>query len=136
MATNPKPPEKPWVVLSIKDVAPDTTYRYRVTGENHYSTPPEPFSWSVPNVDNPRYNLSLVTTSLPELSAEEAEALDWLANFIRQMDGITRAVHKVDNDMGTFLEPLRAKGMLTYHSLDGWRVTNIGKAKLAACAST
>jgi hypothetical protein len=59
--TNPTPPARPWEILTVKDHGPRQHYRYSVTGVNHHRAPPERFSWSVPNLDDPQYDLSHAT---------------------------------------------------------------------------
>ena len=49
--------KKHWIVETIKDHGPGAYYRYSVTGRNLHQNGKE-FSWSVPNLDNPEYDLS------------------------------------------------------------------------------
>lgn len=60
-------PVKDWVVTSIVDRGPGHYYRYQVTGIN--MNHPEghsdrAFSWSVPSIDDDRYDLWALTTEV------------------------------------------------------------------------
>ena len=55
------PPEKDWKVLECEDMGPGNYYRYRVIGLNLNWKPEAAdyrFSWSVPRIDDPRFDMS------------------------------------------------------------------------------
>jgi len=56
-------PEKPWRVTKLVDRGKTEHYRFRVEGENLNHPPGSPgrrFSWAVPDVDDPSFDLSHV----------------------------------------------------------------------------
>jgi hypothetical protein len=67
-------PAKDWVIKTIVDRGPGLYYRYHVRGTN-LNYPPEAsereFAWSVPTLDDPRYDLSGAITDNPTHKARE-----------------------------------------------------------------
>lgn len=48
-----------WKVFKVKDNGPTVFYRYSIQGEiRDTGREPVPFSWTVPSLDNPTYDLS------------------------------------------------------------------------------
>jgi hypothetical protein len=72
-------PEKDWVVNVIVDRGPGIYYRYWLRGVNlNYPSDAydREFSWSVPTLDDPRYDLSNAVTDNPTHKARELKAGD------------------------------------------------------------
>lgn len=53
-----------WKILTMTDAGKGQWYRYSITGTNTEAVPPGPFSWSVPDVKDARYEAH------PDASAE------------------------------------------------------------------
>lgn len=54
-------PAQDWKVLELEDTGPGNYYRYRLVGLNLNWRPEWPdyqFRWSVPSVDDPRFDMS------------------------------------------------------------------------------
>lgn len=59
----PTPPARDWVLAAVYDRGPGHFYRYQVSGINLNFPPCHPshtFTWSVPNIDDERYDKAKV----------------------------------------------------------------------------
>jgi hypothetical protein len=81
-------PAKDWRILTVKDRGPREYYRFAITGHNLNWRPESrdyAFSWSVPDLDDPRYDLSGAVYLAPyngkdacsERSIRFARSLGW-----------------------------------------------------------
>lgn len=94
----PSPPAQDWVVETIHDRGQGEYYRYRITGRNLNYPPCHPshkFSWSVRDLDDPRYDVSAASEAPSTALARVVDAMERAETATRDMvDAFTTLINE------------------------------------------